>query len=818
MRLRELLPDLVCLALLALTVAVFFWPVLLAGQWIPRGGGDLVSFLWPMYRFAARSLRAGVVPLWNPHLYAGAPFLADNQSGVFYPINLLVFAVFGEPSYAVMEGLVMFHLLLAGAGAFVLARGTGLGRPAGLAGGIAFSLSDLFVVHVGNLNLNATAAWLPLLLFFSHRALTRRRPGWAAGAGVILAVASLAGHGQMLLLLALALAFFVLYRLVADRRCGLKHARTTLTLGALVVAVGMGGSALTLLPAQEMAVHTGRGHLPFDEATRYSLPPQALIGLLAPGFYGRGIAGFWGQWDRVEVGYAGVATLVLAAVGAGAAVRRRVERLEPRVPVRTPGDDSPETTMRGNQRPTERFPVGFFMLLVPLALLLAMGRHTPLYAVLYRYAPTFDQVRVPARLIVLADLGLAALAAYGLDSLVRRRCRTSRMPRSSGVCLAEPGRSAGSGEHVVWLSSLGKRIGLSALVAAVVLLAAGLPLARVVPPPDRVSQATDSLIVAAALLALSGSLAWSAKRCPWTAWLLPLLLAVDLIGLGSTLEAEPNDPTRGFYHMDVTTFLRRDPGFFRIEGDAGAWQPDAALELGLYDITGIYNPFELAPYQAYRWAMGERGAPLYNLLGSKYVLSDKDIRPGDERLVPVYTENSEIDVYVNAGALPRALLFTDVQIVTDHAAAWDAIHAGSFDPARTVVLEDEESGDSRLEAGDRATPVPRGGHVTFVRYGLNEVVLQVRTPVSAYLVLTDVFYPGWRATVDGVPTEVLRADYAFRAVPLSPGEHHVRMEFAPWTWQVGLAISALTWIGLVIWASAAFWRRLRRSKAPLAKA
>ncbi|HEY67917.1 MAG TPA: hypothetical protein G4N97_06560, partial [Thermoflexia bacterium] len=150
--------DLATLGVLLLVILAFFWPLILAHQWIPRGGGDLVSFLWPVYRFAARSLRAGVIPLWNPYLYSGAPFVADNQSGVFYPVNLLTFALFGEPSYAVMEGLVVFHMWLAGANLFALARGLGLRRPAALFGGLAFALSDLFVTHIGNLNLNATAA------------------------------------------------------------------------------------------------------------------------------------------------------------------------------------------------------------------------------------------------------------------------------------------------------------------------------------------------------------------------------------------------------------------------------------------------------------------------------------------------------------------------------------------------------------------------------------------------------------------------------------------------------------------------------------
>src|SRR5512137_1126901 len=77
--------DGLALAILALLTVLFFWPVFFAGYWLPRGGGDLVSFLWPQYAFAGEAIRSGSIPLWNPYLYSGAPFLADNQSGVLYP-------------------------------------------------------------------------------------------------------------------------------------------------------------------------------------------------------------------------------------------------------------------------------------------------------------------------------------------------------------------------------------------------------------------------------------------------------------------------------------------------------------------------------------------------------------------------------------------------------------------------------------------------------------------------------------------------------------------------------------------------------------
>jgi hypothetical protein len=762
---RERTHDLICLGLLALAVAAFFWPLMFTQAWIPRGGGDLVSFLWPMYRFASRSLRSGTVPLWNPHLYSGAPFVADNQSGVFYPVNLVTFALFGPPSYPAMEGLVAFHVWLAAAATFALLRGLGLRRVAALTGGLAFALSDLFITHLGNLNLNATVAWLPLLLWLTHEALTRESIGWAASAGAVLAVAALAGHAQMLLFVGLALGLYVIYWLATILAGGGelvgRRASRAAGIALLIVAVGVAGAALTLLPAYRMAGHTGRGHLPYEEATRYSLPPRALVGLAAPGFYGRGPAGFWGAWDRVEVGYAGVGTLVLAALGLAAYVSRRIHP-----------DSSPPASNRerrtSDRHSGPRFPTAFFALLVVVAFSLALGRHAPFYRVLYRWVPAFDQIRAPARLIVLGDLGLAGLAAHGLHHLVEQH--PARRPYQRWVALGT-------------------------VVIAVLVVAVGLPQARSLPPPDRVDPAARAVVIAAGLLALNGLLVALSGRGPWIGWLFPLLLAADLIALGSTLEIEPHDPTRGFHHPEIVSYLQQDPALFRIEDAAAAWQPDAALMHGLYDMGGIYNPLALAPYEAYRWALGKRGDPLYNLLGVKYVLADKGDPPGDERLVPVYTAAPEIDVYLNTAALPRALFVTSPRVVSNHTDAWKAIHDPDFDPTRTIVLERNQV-QGTVE-GPRSEPSStQAAHLAFVRYGLNVVEMRVEARTGGWLLLSDVYYPGWRATIDGQSTPVLRADYVFRAVKVPAGEHEIEMTFAPWTWRVGLVVSLTTWLAL----------------------
>ena len=135
---------------------------------------------------------------------------------------------------------------------------------------------------------------------------------------------------------------------------------------------------------------------------------------------------------------------------------------------------------------------------------------------------------------------------------------------------------------------------------------------------------------------------------------LVILVAFELITLGSTIEVDANDPTLGYNHPALVEYLRSDPNATRIENTSGAWQPDAALMQRLNDVGGIFNPLELSAYETYLGGMGNRGSPLYNFLGAKYVLAPKDQPPGDASFVPVFNADPSIDVYLNTRAMPRA--------------------------------------------------------------------------------------------------------------------------------------------------------------------
>jgi hypothetical protein len=764
-RLNPLLLEIVgASGLLALLTAGFFWQILLVpNTWMPAGGGDLAPFLFPNYRFAAEQLKQGVIPLWNPHLYGGIPFAADIQNGLFYPINLVLFFSVPKVTFTHLQWLAIFHFWWAGTAMYLLLRLGGKLHPlAALAGAVAFEFSDLFVVHFGNLNMIAVAAWLPLVFLCFQKALERHSAGLAALAGTLLAGATLAGHVQITLFILLAVGMVAVWtavtRLSLDRPADTAYASQTSFPGflypigylGLTLGVTIGLSALLLLPAYEMSQHTPRANLPYVEAAQYSLHPAQVAGLLVPNFFGRDPALHWGPWNRVETGYIGILTLVLALL---AVILRR-----------------------GWLR-------GFFIGLALLAFVLALGGEAVLHGWLYALVPGFNQLRAPARFILLLDFALAALAASGLDALLHARQADQSPLRRL-------------------LASLSWIVG-GLLVVSLPLSYFALLLTQDRDPAifQRAAAAAQGTVFLALLAGASLTLLYLAGSGRLRGLGLGLsaigLIVFDLFSLGSGVDVGRRDPTSGFQHAAALAFLKSDAGHDRLEVTTDVWhwwQPNTALLNELYDVWGLYNPLALADTRRYWEGIGERRGVRYNFLGVKYIVAGKGGAPADAEpgaIVPVFDGDPEVNVYLNRAALPRLLFVGRAVAVDDHEEAWRAIGSSDFVPARAVILEDLAILEP--ETSPQAS-------LALLAYELHRVHVEVETDVPGYLVLSDAYYPGWQAKLDGQPTPLYRANFAFRAVRVPAGKHLVSFEFRPRIWLIGLGLSGLTAVGLVIWA------------------
>ncbi len=749
-------------ALLAAAALSFFWRILFTPDaWKPAGGGDLVSFLFPSYRFAASTLRAGEIPLWNPHLYGGAPFLADIQTGLFYPWNLLLFFLVPDFPFKAMEWMSVLHVLLAGLTMYFCLRYLEPGRPlrntAALMGAIIFMFSDLFIVHFGNLNLIGVAAWLPLTFLLFWRALRTRCLWYAAGAGVVFGISTLEGHLQITLYIGCALVVAAIAEAAGARRSWRGWGKSLLAL-AIAAGVAVGLSALVLLPTLEYARLSPRAGLSYWEAARYSLIPGLLGEMVVPAlFNSREPAIYWGVWDRVAVGYVGVFSLLVAGLGV--------------------------LLVRGKR-------IRLFVTLAAIAFLLALGGESVIHGWVYQWLPGFGQLRAPARFVLLLDFALAALAALGLDRLLsplERRARRAFDRAWRGL---------------VWLGGATVLVG-GAWAYLVIFQAQG----RDPTLFWRVSSAASGVIFA--LVVLGTGLAWlglrRSGRLPrgTLAWLAVGIVFVDLATVGAYTDLGDRPPTDGFDHPQAVNFLKSDPDFFRIDSRTDVWdtwQPDLALLAGLYDISGVDNPLVIADMHRYWEGTGGRSSTLYDLLGVRYVLGSKEVTLDWDKFSLAFDGDPTVNVYRNEFAMPRAFVVHRAAVATDHEDAWTRVHLPEFDPATTVILEGGQLLDGPANAGDTA-------EVEVVRYEPHLVEISLSSPVEGYLVLSDPYYPGWQAVVDGVPAAILKADYAFRAVEVPAGDHRVTMSFTPVTWRLGLAISAASLLVLLVLAAATLIRR-----------
>lgn len=753
--------DGLAVGVIALAVVGCFWRVFFVpGYWLPEGGGDNASTLLPFYRFAAEEFRAGRLPLWNPYLYGGAPFAADIQAAVFYPPYWALYALTGDITFELVTALALGHLAFAGVGMYALAafgrwEGVGpLSRPAALVAALAYMLCDYFIVHLGNLNLVAGAAWLPWAMLGLVRGLTDRRLLPFALGGAALALGLLAGHIQPFLyglLLAGMLAGFSIVR--AGVTSGWPSALGLGLRAAVFPLVAAGLGAVQILPSLELRELTARATLGYDTAIEYSLPPAMLLGLLVPDLWGRGPGSYWGPWPRVEMGYFGILPLVAVAV---ALATRRAAGV---------------WALAG---------IGL------VAVVVALGGYTVVYGWVYQFVPGFGGLRAPARAIVLFNLVAAWLAAVGVDAA--REAADAATRRTLG-------------RVVRWTGFVLLGLLFGALPPFVFFLAVGQGQRGAMIP--RLTAIVDGLLLAALLLGgtvlLLGLRAAGRLDGRWFGVLAVLWVAFDLLTIGFDVEGGGSDPLANYRRDGVVAVLRADPDpFFRIDSETGVWevwQPAAGLYHRLADVRGVDNPLMLADVQRYWAELGGRNGVPYDLLNVRYVLGKLDVRLEPAKFERVYADDL-IAVYRNRQALPRAWVVPFAEIVPSHEAAFAAVHRPGFDPRRTVILE-----EGRAEPGGPGT-------ATIVAASNSALTIDVQAPQGGYLVLSETFYPGWQATVAGQPAPIARANYLFRAVRLPPGEHRVELRYWPASVTRGALLTGATALGVTALWALALTRRL----------
>jgi hypothetical protein len=714
---------------------------------------DPIQQYLPWRIYAVESLRAGFIPLWNPYAFCGTPFLANLQSTVLYPLNLLFLITGARHGFGISAVL---HLTLGGLFMYAFLRALALRPAASLFGALILMFGGFTVTWLEFPAISLwVLMWLPAVLLCYERSLHRPRSVWPVLCALAVALQFLGGHLQIAAYVVIAFAIYALVQMIG-RRQGIPVTRAA-ALAALPLALGLLLAAGQILPTLELAEHSGRVPHGAGAAVSTAFPLTHFILYLAPNFFGNPVHyNYWGNFrdpsafNFFETAcYVGILPLFLAVW----ALRRWRERH-----------------------------LWFFLILTLFAVLAAVG--SPIYLLLYYVVPGFRELAGLARILCLASFGLAGLAALGLDDLLSdHRARSVRYPILLMLAIT-----------------------LGAWAAA----ARFLPLLRAGEMLRPLADYTlRQLLIALGLAAVCAVLIGLRLRGrlggrPF-AWCAVALLVADLFAFG--LRFNPFVDARMAYpQTDTTRWLQTNAAHWRVTSlvsDPGKldWMPhNSPMVFGLRDIHGsdslrVRRSFDLVSgpnLDQSNYPLQD--SPLLDVLGVRYLITRREVAEAWSDV-----GDAEGPIHFNLEAMARANVVYGA-VAADDRQALAALLGPSHSFRRTALVPPETA--SLLKLQPKGPRRSMGSPCWFERDDPDAVTVQLDAEYDSLLVLTDSFYPGWRAWVDGDPAPIYRVNYGFRGIPVPAGEHTVELRYDPASFRVGAFLSLLALAALAGWSGA----------------
>jgi uncharacterized membrane protein YfhO len=644
-----------------------------------------------------------------------------------------------------------------------------------------------------NVSFLTAAVWLPLIVLLYDLFLKEKKRIYLALTGVVIGLQILGGDASCYVLSTfLFIGAYHLYCLRGEHYRGFGVKAGSLSYLFLVWIIGILLSAIVLIPFAEYVFYTTRmGGFGYEELTRWSYHPLELLQLFVPYVFGSTVpmCRWFGQY-WLDTFYVGVLPLLLVVCA-----------------------------LRWSKNGMTYFLVG----VVVCSLLMAFGKYTPLFSV-FRYVPGVNMIHYPVKYLFPAGFALAILAGMGFSVLFEMvgKKETGGMQRALiavnviGLAILIMGALADEAlfnafEHVYPQTLFHKIVGAQTAYLAiftgysifVLLLTAG------------------SLLI---IFTARGSIGITVAKCTAI-----LLLLADLMFVGQPKDAllESSDYTRT---NEVTQLLKSDSSYYRIfslsystfegfmhipnvpfartfETLKNFMMPNLSLLFGL-DTIDEYAEMLVTRYYALFQPVKEFYRPekviiapphfsrqMLNVLNVKYLISA--YRLDDDSFKTV--QGGPVKIYENTEVLPRAFLVSSASVYADDNDVMAAMQDPGFDPKRSVLLTRQEYHKiGEGAAGERAQNGDHAAEVKILKYSPNRVEIETIGNDKGFLVLSDNYYPGWQALVNGKRTDVLRVYYNLRGVFLSPGNSTVTFTYNPLSFKIGAAVSACAFLGVLI--------------------
>jgi hypothetical protein len=781
--------DWAALILLALLAILFYWRILTPNL-ADRASfppGDFSHQFWAFSTFEARELSAGRLPLWNPFTYAGAPFWADIQSAVFYPPSLLTLLLSGPWGFSLfaLELEAILHFWLAAIFSYLFVRRLTHHRGGALFAAITFTFGGYLTGYPSQqLAVLETNTWLPLLLYFADRALIDRAAGTpqlrpnlpnTLAAGLVWGIALLAGHPQSAMFVFYAFTLYVMFLVLGGERYSGNQSlpqrpapsvkRTAFTIPLFTIVIGLGLSAIAWLPGLEYMRLSVRAAGLYDKMSG-GFPLYDAIQVLLPG-----------SLSFYSPLYVGVLPLLLA-VWAALALRR------------------PQTI--------------FWGALAAGAFLLSFGGETFLYTPFYLLAPGFSIFRDQERAAFIVSFALAVLAGYGFKYQTSPAYHPGQTNLNSAVRWLLLG-AVGlvvlffyALNHAGWQDDSPFNLLLSRSIWLTILLILTWGATKI---RDRRSEAerlgtntggTQQRTTPNS--STTGNL--RTTRYSLAAACFLLITMLDLFTANWKTNVFPSLPEAQTALPGVVRTIQQDAvpdEIFRVYNEYRIYE-NYGVPYEMEDAWGA-SPLRLARYDdLYRSLRMER---IWELLNVKYVITWRQELYAPSEIIYQEPAGDEV-TYVHRleQVAPRAWLVYQAQQV-DEDATLAELDAFGFDPAQMALIPPGTSISLDIP------PSNQKGQVEILYRTPGSLLLNVSTLTDGLLVISEIYYPGWRAVIDDQASPLLRVDHTLRGILVRAGQHRVHVSYQPAAFLWGALISGITlggWMALGLWA----WLRQRR--------
>ncbi|HUQ18419.1 MAG TPA: hypothetical protein VM099_02295 [Gemmatimonadaceae bacterium] len=774
--------------LLASATYAFFTLLLgapaLTGKFLVGPNSDQYIAGYPFREFAASTLKAtGHFPLWNPYLFGGMPYVAAMHGDIFYPTFLL--RLFLPTDVAMTWGFII-HVFLAGLFTFLFLRATGFGFYGSLFGGIAYMMSGQIasLVSPGHDGKLFVSALFPLTLLLLVRGV-RDGKRWSWGVlALVIGLAVISPHPQLLeylLIASLAYSVFLLLTLRKSKAVPNREVVKRAILGPAAVILGMLVGAIQYLPVREYIAWSPRagGLADYERATSYAWPPAELFNSYLPQFTGM-LEHYWGESGiHFHSDYIGVTVLILA----GAAF----------------------VGLRSDPRRRE---IWFWTGVLIVATLWALGGHTPFYHIPYAIVPGTKFFRAPNTVFFVGTMAIAFLCAAGvehvLDLKVGKKYLYGWLGFSALIALlATTGILNNIAQGLALEQQVDRAIGNSVELLKGSWRSFAFTIATVALLLFIQRRQIPIRIAGWALAALAAVDLWTILRVYWT-FSAP---ASQLYASDPTIDYLKGQPQPARVITLQLGYPSRDPG---LTGDG----------LMVHDVRNVlgYHGNQLKRYD--KLLDRDRGYPqlanpnVWHLLNARYLLADVDdvsrFFPNAKKVAGPAKDAAGLNVslFELPGESPYAWVVPIIVKAGDDAVLgtvidprFDVRRAGLFDSAAAVTGAQNVT----------ALPEPLAIAATVSRYepGRVSVKLAAPAPQGSALIVSENYFPGWSARVDGREGTAARADYTLIGVPLPTGAQNVELSFDDPAYQKGKIVTlvALVLIVLAIGAGVVTERR-----------